>query len=144
MRLSDHIIVNDTLQIPVWELQESFVRASGPGGQNVNKVSTAVKLRWNVSASSIPAAIKARFQKRYRARLTQTGDLILEARTHRSQKLNREAARQRLKEMLETVATPPRIRRATRPTQGSVRRRLKTKKERSQIKSLRGKIGPED
>ena len=144
MDAGDHILVNATLSIPAWELQERFVRASGPGGQNVNKVSSAVQLRWNVHASSIPAAVKARFAKRYGARLSKTGDLILEVDSHRSQKLNREAARARLKEMIASVATPPRKRIATRPSQGAVRRRIKAKKERSQIKALRGKIKSDD
>ena len=140
----DHVFVTETLQIPEWELQESFIRASGPGGQNVNKVSTAVQLRWNVIASSIPAAVKARFRKRYGARLTQEGELIIEAKDHRSQGLNREAARKRLATMVKSVAEPPRKRIKTRPTRASVRRSLEGKKQRGAVKALRGKVTGDD
>ena len=144
MSLRAHICVTETIQIPEWELQESFIRASGPGGQNVNKVSTAVQLRWNVVASSIPAAVKARFRKRYGARRTQEGELIIEAKDHRSQGLNREAARKRLATMVRSVADPPRKRIKTRPTRASVRRRLEGKKQRGAVKALRGKVTGED
>lgn len=144
MSLPDQVFVNEKISIPAWELSEAFVRASGPGGQNVNKVSTAVQLRWNVLASSIPPDVKARFRKRYGGRITAEGDLILEFKEHRSQLANREGARKRLAQMVRAVAEPPKRRVRTRPTHGSVRRRLKAKKVRGEVKALRGKITDDD
>ena len=144
MSANDHVFVTPTIQIPEWELSERFIRASGPGGQNVNKVSTSVQLRWNVVASSIPAPVKARFRRRYGARLTQAGELVLEAKDRRSQGLNRDAARKRRADMVRSVAEPPRKRLQTKPTRASVRRRLESKKQRGAVKALRGKIERDD
>ncbi|MEL8054858.1 MAG: alternative ribosome rescue aminoacyl-tRNA hydrolase ArfB [Pseudomonadota bacterium] len=140
----DNLHISNDLVIAGWELVEQFTRASGPGGQHVNKTSSAVQLRWNVAASSLPAAVKMRFNKRYGARLTKEGDLILEVKDHRSQALNREAARKRLKEMVKSVAKPPKRRIATKPTRGAVQRRIKAKKVRGEVKALRGRVRDED
>lgn len=136
--------IGKDLVIHSWELVEQFIRASGPGGQHVNKTSSAVQLRWNVAASSLPGAVKARFKKKYGARLTKEGDLVLEVKDHRSQALNREAARKRLKEMVQSVAKPPKRRIATRPSRGAVQRRIKAKKVRGEVKALRGKVTGEE
>jgi ribosome-associated protein len=132
------------LTLPAWELSEAFVRASGPGGQNVNKVSTAVQLTWHVGASSLAAGIKERFQKLYASRITADGRLILEASEHRSQLLNRQAARARLAEMILKASVPPKKRIKTKPTAGSVRRRITAKKKRGEVKALRGGVTGED
>ena len=136
--------VSGELTVPAWELSEAFVRASGPGGQNVNKVSSAVQLTWNVAASSLQPEIKARFSKLYASRITNDGRLILEASEHRSQLLNREAARKRLAQMILKASIRPKRRVATRPTAGSVRRRIASKKRRGEIKSLRGSVETDD
>jgi ribosome-associated protein len=132
--------VSEALVVPAWELSEAFVRASGPGGQHVNKVSTAVQLTWHVEASSLPADVKARFTTLFGSRMTNDGRLILEASSHRSQVMNREAARKRLAEMILKASVKPKRRIRTKPTQGSVRRRIASKKHRGEIKSLRGGV----
>lgn len=136
--------ISEALTVPAWELEESFVRASGPGGQNVNKVSSAVQLTWHVRASSLPAGVKARFERLYGNRITADGRLMLEASEHRGQSLNRAAARERLAEMILKAAAVPKKRVATKPTAGSVRRRIAAKKRRSDVKSLRGQVTGED
>lgn len=141
---NDDIHINESLSLPNWEVSEQFVRASGPGGQNVNKVSTAVQLRWNVPASSLPPAVKARFMRLWKARITNEGDIIVDARAHRSQALNREAARKRLADMIRKALVPPKRRIPTRPGRGAIQRRIDKKKQRGEIKAKRGKVTGEE
>lgn len=135
--------VTDTLSVPAWEIRERFIQSGGPGGQNVNKVATTVQLRWSVDQSSLPAPVKARFKRLFAARLTRDGEIVIEASRHRSQGRNRADARDRLATLIRQAAEPPKRRIRTRPTAGSVRRRLQSKRKRSDLKSLRGKIDPE-
>ena len=127
------------------ELEERFIRSSGPGGQNVNKVSTAVQLRFDAAGSP---AIDARMRQRLRVlagtRMTADGVLVIDARRHRTQAQNREDARERLVDMLREAATPPRRRRKTRPTLASKDRRMQSKRQRAKTKEGRGRIGGDD
>ena len=121
------------------EVEESFVQASGPGGQNVNKVATAVRLRFDVRRSpSLPEDARARLAQLAGRRLTQEGVLVITAQRHRTQGRNRQDAMERLIELIRRAAEPPRPRRPTRPTSGGRRRRLEAKERRSAIKRLRG------
>jgi ribosome-associated protein len=131
--------ISDTIAIDEWELDERFVRASGPGGQNVNKVATAVELRFDVGRSSLPAEIKQRLATIAGRRLSADGVLLIDSREHRTQAQNRAAARARLAALIAAAAVRPKRRRPTRPKAAAREKRLATKKHRGQVKKLRGR-----
>ena len=132
------IAITPNLSIDERELEERFVRSSGPGGQNVNKVSTAVELRFNVAASpALPGEVRARLVALAGKRLTTEGVLVIDSREHRTQAMNREAARARLIAIVEQATHRPKSRRATRPGKGQREQRLGEKRERSEVKAAR-------
>jgi ribosome-associated protein len=138
------IRITDTIAIDDRELDERFVRASGPGGQNVNKVSTAVELRFDVRASSLPYDMKQRLTTLAGSRMSTEGVLLIDSREHRTQVQNREAARERLIALVQRALIRPRRRTATKPGAGARERRLSSKKRRGDVKASRGRGGPND
>jgi ribosome-associated protein len=122
------------------EVEFNAIRAQGAGGQNVNKVSSAIHLRFDVPASSLPDEIKERLLALSDSRITLEGVIVLKAQQHRTQEMNRADALARLQQIVDGVSRPPKPRRATKPTYGSKQRRLEGKSQRSEIKNLRGKV----
>lgn len=136
--------ITDTIALQDWELTESFMRASGPGGQNVNKVSSAVELRFEAARSpALTPAVKSRLKRLAGRRWTKDGAIILQCDETRSQQRNRDLVRERLAELIRQALVAPKRRIATKPTRGSVRRRLDAKRQRSDVKATRGKIDPD-
>src|SRR5690242_797331 len=129
--------ITETLALDEREFEERFVRASGPGGQNVNKVATAVELRFDIAASTLPAEVKARLKTIAGSRLTSDGVLLIDSREYRTQAQNREAARERLVALIVQATKRPRKRRPTKPSAASRERRLESKKQRAEVKEHR-------
>jgi ribosome-associated protein len=136
--------VTPSIVIADHELDERFVRASGPGGQNVNKVSTAVELRFDVAASTLAADVKARLYALAGKKMSTDGVLLIDSREHRTQAQNRSAARARLVALLRRAAVRPKSRRKTRPTKAARERRLMAKGQRARVKARRGRVSGDE
>ena len=139
------LVVNKRLRIPLKEFQFTFARSSGPGGQNVNKVNSKATLRWPIGKTQcLPAGVRDRFLKKYHRRINTDGDLIISSQRYRDQGRNVADCLAKLRELLDSVAVAPKIRKATKPSKASKVRRLKAKQARSQQKQLRKKPRMDD
>lgn len=136
----EQLTISDSLSIPLREIALTAIRAQGPGGQHLNKVATAIQLRFDIPASSLPEEIKLRLLKLGGQQITRDGVVVIKAQRSRSQEQNRQLALQRLAELLQAAQRVPKKRRKTRPTRSSQEKRLSCKNQRSQVKSLRRKI----
>ena len=132
------LVINNQVRIPLAEFEITFARSGGPGGQNVNKVNSKAVLRWRARSSpSLPEAVRQRFLQRFASRLTVDGEMLVTSQRYRDAPRNAADCLEKLREMLLAVATPPKRRRATRPTRGSVERRLLAKRRQSSVKQRR-------
>lgn len=137
---SNALSITETISLPLAEIELSAIRAQGPGGQNVNKVSSAIHLRFNIPASSLPESLKERLLGSNDQRISKDGVLIIKAQSARSQEKNKAEALQRLQELLQVASFVPMIRKATKPSRSSQRKRVESKVKRGLDKALRGKV----
>jgi len=135
--------ISNTVSIPEREIEISAIRSQGAGGQNVNKVATAIHLRFDIRASSLPDRYKERLLKLNDQRITSEGVVVIKAQEHRSQEQNREEALQRLQNLIKSAVMIPKPRKPSKPTRSSQKKRLDSKSKRSQIKTMRGKVTDE-
>jgi ribosome-associated protein len=135
---SDELVVTGSIRVPLDEFEFTYVRSSGPGGQNVNKLATKAQLRWPFAETpSLPAGVRERFERKYGNRITNDGDLLITSQQYRKQDRNARDCLEKLREMILSVAEPPKPRRRTKPSRGAVQRRINEKKQRSEKKQGR-------